>query len=106
MVSEDGATSCLGILLGACCRSFNDNYVDSLTLLSLFHTQIYRDDPSTEGAMYVGMILGSDKTTVSVGTGNVKYHPLYISFGNIHNMVQRGHRNTVIPIGFLAIPKG
>ncbi|PBK62830.1 hypothetical protein ARMSODRAFT_990403 [Armillaria solidipes] len=55
--------------------------------------QIYRDDPSMEGAMYVGVILGSDKTTVSVGTGNVEYHPL-------------GHRNAVMPIGFLAIPKG
>ncbi len=55
--------------------------------------------------MYIGVILGSDKTTVSVATGNVEYHPLYISIGNIHNSARRGHRNAVIPIGFLAIPK-
>lgn len=63
------------------------------------------DNPSTEGAMYIGIILGSDKTTVSVATGNVEYHPLYISIGNIHNSARQGHRNAVIPIGFLAIPK-
>jgi hypothetical protein len=28
--------------------------------------------------MYVLIILGSDKTTVSVATGDVEYHPLYI----------------------------
>ncbi len=55
--------------------------------------------------MYVAIILGSDKTTVSVAMGNVEYHPLYLSIGNIHNSVQQGHRNAVIPIGFLAIPK-
>jgi hypothetical protein len=66
---------------------------------------IHNDDPATKGAMYCGVILGSDKTTVSVATGNVEYHPLYLSIGNIHNVARRGHRNGVIPIGFLAIPK-
>ena len=56
--------------------------------------------------MYCPIILGSDKTTVSVATGNVEYHPLYLSLGNIHNAARRGHRNGVIPIAFLAIPKG
>ena len=55
--------------------------------------------------MYCPVILGSDKTTVSVATGNVEYHPLYLSIGNIHNLARRGHRNGVIPIAFLAIPK-
>ncbi len=55
--------------------------------------------------MYIGVIVGADKTTVSVATGHVEYHPLYISIGNIHNSVRRAHRNGVIPIGFLAIPK-
>ncbi len=55
--------------------------------------------------MYVGIILGSDKTTVSVTTGNVEYYPLYISIGNIHNSARWGYRNAVVPIGFLAIPK-
>ena len=55
--------------------------------------------------MYCPVILGSDKTTVSVATGNVEYHPLYLSIGNIHNLARCGHRNGVIPIVFLAIPK-
>ncbi|TFK58882.1 hypothetical protein BDN72DRAFT_781471 [Pluteus cervinus] len=57
------------------------------------------------GAMYVPVILGSDKTTVSVGTGDTEYHPLYMSIGNVRNGVRRAHRNAIIPIGFLAIPK-
>ncbi|KAF8987806.1 hypothetical protein BDZ89DRAFT_974973 [Hymenopellis radicata] len=60
---------------------------------------------STSGAMVVHMILGSDKTTVSVATGNVEYWPLYLSIGNLHNGARRAHRNGVVPIGFLAIPK-
>ena len=66
---------------------------------------IYDDDPDTEGATYCPIILGSDKTTVSVATGHVEYHPLYMSIGNVHNSIRRAHRNAVIPIGFLAIPK-
>ncbi|KAG1725159.1 uncharacterized protein EDB91DRAFT_1239889 [Suillus paluster] len=66
---------------------------------------IYENDPSTEGSMYVGVILGSDKTMVSIATGHVEYHPLYLSIGNPHNCVRRAHRNAVTPIGFLAIPK-
>lgn len=56
--------------------------------------------------MLCPIILGSDKTTVSVATGNVEYHPLYLSIGNVHNSVRRAHHNAVVPIGFLAIPKG
>jgi len=41
-----------------------------------------------------------------VATGHVEYHPLYLSIGLVHNTVRRGHRNAVIPIAFLAIPKG
>ena len=61
--------------------------------------------PNSEGAMYCPIILGSNKTTVSVATGNVEYHPLYLSIGNPHNAVRSAHRNAVIPIAFLAIPK-
>ncbi|THU81212.1 hypothetical protein K435DRAFT_873567 [Dendrothele bispora CBS 962.96] len=68
-------------------------------------TKIYENDPTTEGAMYCPIILGADKTTVSVATGHVEYHPLYLSIGNLHNSARRGHRNSVVPIGFLAIPK-
>lgn len=56
--------------------------------------------------MYCPIVLGSDKTTVSVATGNVEYHPLYLSVGFVKNSVRRAHRNAVVPIGFLAIPKG
>lgn len=55
--------------------------------------------------MFVPIILGSDKTTVSVATGQNEYYPLYLSIGNIHNNVRRAHRNGVVLIGFLAIPK-
>ena len=55
--------------------------------------------------MYCGIVLGADKTTVSVATGNVKYHPLYLSIGNVHNTAWRAHQNAIVPIGFLAIPK-
>ncbi|KAF8955385.1 hypothetical protein BDZ97DRAFT_1907688 [Flammula alnicola] len=67
---------------------------------------IYEEDPvNNDGAMYVPIILGSDKTTVSVGTGDIEYHPLYLSIGTVHNSVHRAHRNAVVLIGFLAIPK-
>jgi hypothetical protein len=55
--------------------------------------------------MYCPIILGSDKTTVSVATGQVEYYPLYLSIGNPHNTIRRAHRNLVIPIAFLANPK-
>ncbi|KAG1787529.1 uncharacterized protein HD556DRAFT_1434418 [Suillus plorans] len=52
-------------------------------------------DPDTVGATFVPVILSSDKTTVSVGTGNNEYYPLYLSIGNVRNNVHR----------FLAMPK-
>ncbi|KAJ7916694.1 hypothetical protein B0H13DRAFT_2231598 [Mycena leptocephala] len=67
--------------------------------------KIYEDDPTTEGSMYTPLFFGSDKTTVSVATGDVEYHPGYISLGNLHNSMRRGHRNGVVPFVFLAIPK-
>ncbi|KAG2093742.1 uncharacterized protein F5147DRAFT_747883 [Suillus discolor] len=48
-------------------------------------------DPNTHGSMFIPIILGSDKTTVSVGTGNNEYYPLYASIGNVHNNVQHAH---------------
>lgn len=56
--------------------------------------------------MVVTLLLGSDKTTVSVATGQNDYYPLYLSIGNITNRVRRAHEDGVIVIGFLAIPKG
>ena len=54
---------------------------------------------------FVPVILGSDKTTVSVATGNNEYYSLYMSIGNIHNTIRRGHQDAIVVIGFLAIPK-
>lgn len=58
------------------------------------------------GCCFVPVILGSDKTTVSVATGNNEYYPLYVSIGNVHNSVRRAHRGSVAVIAFLAMPKG
>jgi hypothetical protein len=55
--------------------------------------------------MLVPVILGSDKTTVSVATGHNEYYPLYASIGIVHNNVRRAHRGAVALIAFLAIPK-
>lgn len=55
--------------------------------------------------MIIPIILGSDKTTVSVGTGNNEYWPVYLSIGNIHNKVRRAHRDGLVLLGFLPIPK-
>jgi hypothetical protein len=51
------------------------------------------------------VIISSDKTTVSVATGQVEYWPLYASVGNLHNNVRRAHGNGLVLVGFLAIPK-
>ena len=63
------------------------------------------NNPDTHGAMLVPLILGSDKTTVSVATGQNEYYPLYLSIGNVRNNVRRAHRDAVVILGFLAIPK-
>lgn len=55
--------------------------------------------------MFVPIILGSDKTTVSVATGNNEYYPLYISIGNVHNNMCCAHENAVNLLGFLSISK-
>lgn len=62
-------------------------------------------DPETHSAFLIPIILGSDKTTVSVGTGNNEYWPVYLSIGNIRNTTRRAHRNGIAAIAFLAIPK-
>ena len=55
--------------------------------------------------MYCPLVVGSDKTTVSVATGQNEYYPLYFSLGNVRNGVRRSHRNAVVVLAFLAIPK-
>ena len=63
------------------------------------------EDPKAHGAMFAPVVLGSDKTTVSVATGQNDFYPLYASIGNVHNSVRRAHRNAVSLLGFLAVPK-
>ena len=63
------------------------------------------EDPDTHGSMLVPLLLGSDKTLASNATGQNEFHPLYFSPGNVKNSVCRAHRDALVPIGFLAIPK-
>ncbi|KAH9927359.1 uncharacterized protein B0H18DRAFT_1118615 [Fomitopsis serialis] len=63
------------------------------------------EDPTTHGSMFVPVIVGSDKTTVSVATGQNEYYPLYVSIGNVSNGVRRAHRGAVRVVAFLAIAK-
>ncbi|KAG2739040.1 hypothetical protein P692DRAFT_201842704 [Suillus brevipes Sb2] len=66
---------------------------------------IISEDTDTHGSTFVPVILGSDKTTVSVATGQNDYDPLYASIGNVQNNVRCAHRNAVAVVGFLAMPK-
>ncbi|OJA18532.1 hypothetical protein AZE42_13121 [Rhizopogon vesiculosus] len=66
---------------------------------------IIAKDPMMHGSVFVPVILGSDKMTVSVATGQTDYYPLYASIGNVRNNVQQAHHNAVAVVGFLAIPK-
>ncbi|THG97937.1 hypothetical protein EW026_g4170 [Hermanssonia centrifuga] len=66
---------------------------------------IISKEPNTHGAMFCPMVLGSDKTTVSVATGQNDYYPLYMSWGNVWNNVRRVHWNAVTVVAFLAISK-
>jgi hypothetical protein len=56
--------------------------------------------------MLIPIILGSDKTTVSVHTGQTEFHPVYASIGNIHNGLRHAHKDAIVPLAFLSIPKG
>ncbi|EGO30562.1 hypothetical protein SERLADRAFT_364517 [Serpula lacrymans var. lacrymans S7.9] len=60
---------------------------------------------NTYGSMFIPIILGSDKTTVSAATGQNRFYPIYISIGNVHNSAHQAHRNAVALLGFLSIPK-
>ncbi|KAK1235839.1 hypothetical protein PQX77_000929 [Marasmius sp. AFHP31] len=67
--------------------------------------QIIKDHPDAEGSMLCPIIIGSDKTTVSVATGQNDYYPAYLSNGNITNNARRSHKGGVSLFMFLAIPK-
>ncbi|KAI9069864.1 hypothetical protein FKP32DRAFT_1558895 [Trametes sanguinea] len=62
------------------------------------------EDENMHGAMLMPIVLGADKTTVSVATGHQEFHPVYMSLGNIHGDMRRAHRESVVPVAFLPIP--
>ncbi|KAG1871682.1 hypothetical protein F4604DRAFT_1926063 [Suillus subluteus] len=68
-------------------------------------TDLIATDPGTHRSTFVPVVLGSDKTMVSVTTGNNEYYPLYASIGNVHNNVRCAHREALAIVGFLTIPK-
>jgi hypothetical protein len=82
------------------------NVLSLVTLTTSLSQDVIAEDPKTHGAMLIPVILGSDKTTVSVAMGQNEYWPAYMSIANIHNNVRRAHRNGVVLLGFLPIPKG
>ena len=83
-------------------------YVAHHTLLYTdnYFTEYHRSRPHNTWSMFVPIILGSDKTTVSVAMGQQAYHPVYLSIGNVHNRIRRAHKDALVLIGFLPIPKG
>ena len=96
-------TSCLVIWHGS--RWYTILYYYALQLTDMSIQDTIAEDPEIHGSMFVPIILGSDKTTVSVGTGNNEYYPLYMSTSNIHNNTCHAHCNGVVLVEFLAIPK-
>ena len=62
-------------------------------------------DSTMHGAMFVPVVAGSDKTTVSIATGHQEYHPVYMSPSNLTNVARWAHGNAVLPVAFLPIPK-
>ncbi|KAF8267186.1 hypothetical protein EI94DRAFT_1841881 [Lactarius quietus] len=62
-------------------------------------------DCTTHGSTFVPVILGSDKTVVSVATGHMEYWPLYMLIGNVRNHLCHAHKGAVTVIGSLSIPK-
>ncbi|KAG0695520.1 hypothetical protein DFH29DRAFT_984927 [Suillus ampliporus] len=46
---------------------------------------IITQNQETHSSTFVPLIIGSDKTVVSVATGQTEYHPLYLSISNVHN---------------------
>jgi len=81
-------------------------FMITLSIILLFAQDIIMEEiPGANSAMFVAVIMDSDKIMVSVATGQTEYWPLYISIGNIHNNIHCGHGNGLVLVGFLAIPK-
>ena len=76
-----------------------------LLLIDVSKKDLISADQDTHGAVFVPVILGSDKTTVSVTTGQHEHHPVYMSIGNVCNHLWQAHKDALVLIGFLLIPK-
>ncbi|KAK0184236.1 hypothetical protein F5146DRAFT_1006736 [Armillaria mellea] len=63
------------------------------------------DDLGLKDITFIPVIAGSDKTTISVATGQNEYYLVYITNGIIHNNVRHAHRDGVSLLAFLLIPK-
>ncbi|KAG1869612.1 hypothetical protein F4604DRAFT_1881472 [Suillus subluteus] len=76
-------------------KQYWKNFMSGHTPFSYLHfwyTNNHLKDDITQneenhGSTFVPLIIGSDKTVVSIATGQTEYHPLYLSIGNIHNSV-------------------
>jgi hypothetical protein len=79
-------------------------FLEILILMTALQEKIAKD-PNTHGSMFVPGVLGSDKTTVSVGTGNTEFYPFYSGIGNIYNSTRCAHREGLALTAFLNIPK-
>ncbi|KAH9993136.1 hypothetical protein BJV74DRAFT_877811 [Russula compacta] len=60
---------------------------------------IIAEDQATHGAMFVPIVVGSDKTTVSIAIGHQQYHPIYMSPGNVTNVAWQAHEVIKCPDG-------
>ena len=59
-----------------------------------------------QGATLVGVMLASDKTNLSVGTGNQKAHPVYLSIGNIHSDIcNKSTNHALVLLALLPMPE-
>lgn len=57
------------------------------------------------GSCLCSVVMGSDKTTVSIATGQNEYYPLYLTNVLVTNTMRHTHKNTITLLRFLAIPK-
>src|SRR5882757_4385241 len=97
------------LCLGSGCTKKQYVFICVLTLTCTYTNMLKTEialDQDTHGTMLVPTLFGTDKTTVSVATGQNEYHPVYMSIGNVDNSVRCAHRDALLPIAFLAIPKG
>lgn len=92
-----------GLGLEASGRSHSFDYAYMSTNFGL--QDVIAEDPHTHGSVFIPVVAGSDKTTVSVATGHQEYHPVYQSPGNFKNTARRAHGLGLMPVAFLPIPK-